>query len=151
MKKHEGSESHRIELEQLKEQLLQDEQIFINNEQEFHEQLENVIDHLEETNINFNCGLCDQIFQSQGQLEQHFNSKKHRAQIKNSKKNPSNISKSEDTPKKERSKKTKLTGIFCNTCRETFPSRTKLFDHLKLTNHANATVPTGKSATKKFC
>jgi DnaJ family protein A protein 5 len=39
-------------------------------------------------------------------------------------------------PKAQKKKKPK--GIYCNTCKETFPSKTKLFNHLETTGHAKA-------------
>ncbi|KAJ3268662.1 hypothetical protein HDV01_002390 [Terramyces sp. JEL0728] len=110
----------------------------------------------------FECTVCDKVFTKQDQLSAHSLSKKHRNQLKQSKaKKPSDISEldqelervalEEQIPgpnaKKEKKKKTS-SGISCNTCKEAFASRTKLFEHLEETGHARA-VPVQDSKSKK--
>jgi len=54
-----------------------------------------------------------------------------------------------NSKKEKKKKKKKEASIQCNVCSQTFPTRNKLFDHIKLTNHALAESLSSGSGKKK--
>jgi DnaJ homolog subfamily A member 5 len=141
MKRHESSQYHLEQVELLRAEMEGDD-AFINDDY--------LCKIIENTGISerFECKVCDKQFQSLVQLEQHLSSKKHRQQVKNDSKQKSNIPKTNSDPTLEQSgpapkeilKKTrkKPAGIFCNSCKQVFSSRTKLFEHIRESGHASA-------------
>ncbi|QQP35348.1 DnaJ -like protein subfamily C member 21, partial [Caligus rogercresseyi] len=84
------------------------------------------------------CSVCDKTLKASESMEKHLKSKGHRDNVSRLHSATKGSLKPQGKSKKRRgaSKEAQDDPLNCATCQEVFPSRNKLFGHIKETNHA---------------